>query len=176
MICKWCSFECDMGKYSSCPMNKALYSLDMCYIFPYRTKNEQRLYFLTRSSHIWHDCHILQFKLGLPLECDMGWYRYTSPSKNHCAECEKLPRVFSYCKQFCSTETSSKIEISDGQSVADPKGGGGALSRSGSQKQRKRRNMVYNASFNLFKPEFTIVTFTHYKPQITVAILEIVVD
>ena len=64
-ISKRCSFECDMGKYSTRPMKKVwafrrtLYSLDMCYIFPYRTKNEQRLYFLTRSSHIWHDCQII---------------------------------------------------------------------------------------------------------------------
>ena len=35
--------------------------LDMCSIyFPYRTKYEQRLYFLTRSSHTGHTCHILQ--------------------------------------------------------------------------------------------------------------------
>ena len=71
MICKRCSFECDMRKYSTCPMNKVWafrrtpYSLDMCCIFTYCTKNEQRLYFLTRSSHTWHNCHILQFKLQL---------------------------------------------------------------------------------------------------------------
>ena len=84
-----------MGKYSTCPMNKVwafrrtLYLLDLCCIFSYRTKNEQRLYFLTRSSHIWHDCDIsCIFQLKLQLECDMGWYRYTSHSENHCAECE----------------------------------------------------------------------------------------
>ena len=46
-----------------CIMNKVWafwqtpYSLDMCCIFPYCTKNEQRLYFLSRSSHTWHHCH-----------------------------------------------------------------------------------------------------------------------
>ena len=68
--------------------NRLPYSLDMCYIFPYCTKNEQRLYFLTRSSHIWHNCHRLLFKLQL--ECDMGWYGYKSHSENTCAEGEKL--------------------------------------------------------------------------------------
>ena len=58
------------------------YSLDMCCIFQYRTKNEQRLYFLTRSDYTWHNCHRVQFKVQL--ECDMGWYRYTSRSDNHC--------------------------------------------------------------------------------------------
>ena len=31
------------------------YSLNMCCIVTYRTKNEERLYFLTRSSHTWHN-------------------------------------------------------------------------------------------------------------------------
>ena len=65
---------------------RTLYSLDMCCIFPHRTKNGQRLYFLTRSSYKCHNWHILHFKLHL--ECDMGWYRCTSHSENHCAECE----------------------------------------------------------------------------------------
>ena len=56
-----------------------------CPVFS-RTKNEQRLYFLTRSRHTWHNCHRLLFKLQL--ECDMGWYRYPSHSENYCAECE----------------------------------------------------------------------------------------
>ena len=92
MICKRCSFECDMGKYNTSPMNKVWafrrtpYSLDMCCIFPYLTRNEQRLYFLARSSHTWHNYHRLQFKLQL--ECDEGWYRYTSHSENHCTECD----------------------------------------------------------------------------------------
>ena len=43
--------------------------------FQYRTKNEQRLYFLTRSSHTWHNYHTLQFKVQL--ECDVGWKRHT---------------------------------------------------------------------------------------------------
>ena len=78
-ICKRCSFEYDMEKYNPCPMNKVwafrwtLYSLEMCCIFSCGTKNK-RLYLLPRSSHTWHNCHILQ--------CDMGWYRYTSPSEN----------------------------------------------------------------------------------------------
>ena len=53
------------------------------------------LYFLTRSSHIWYNCHILQFKLQL--ECDMCWYRYKSQSENHCTECDK-----SYSPTLCS--------------------------------------------------------------------------
>ena len=62
-ISKWCSFGCDVGKYSTCPMNKMWafrrtpYSLDICCIFQYRTKNEQLLYFLTRSSHTWYTQH-----------------------------------------------------------------------------------------------------------------------
>ena len=53
-ISKRCSFECDMGKYSTRSMNKVWalrrtpYSLSECCIFTYRTKNEHRLYFLTR--------------------------------------------------------------------------------------------------------------------------------
>ena len=35
----------------------------MCYVCPYLTTNKQRLYFLKLSSHIWHNCHILLFKL-----------------------------------------------------------------------------------------------------------------
>ena len=58
-----------------------------CAVFlPYRTKNEHRLYFLTRSSYTWHNCHRLQLKLQL--KCDMGWYQYTSHGDNYCAECE----------------------------------------------------------------------------------------
>ena len=92
-ICKRCSFECDMGKYSTRSMHKVWAfrrtpcSLNMCCIFTYRTKNVQRLYFLTRSPHTWH---ILPYiVLNLQLECDMGWYRYTSHSENHSTECEK---------------------------------------------------------------------------------------
>ena len=61
--CKSCSLECDMGKYSTRSMNevwafrRTSYSLNMCCIFPYRTKNEQRLYLLTRSSRTWHTYH-----------------------------------------------------------------------------------------------------------------------
>ena len=83
MICKRCSFECDIGKYSTCSMNKVwafrrtLYSWNMCCIFPY----------FTRSCHTWHNCHRFEFKLQL--ECDMGWYRHTSHSENHPIECEK---------------------------------------------------------------------------------------
>ena len=62
------------------------YSLDECCIPPYRTKNEQSFYFLTRSSHTWQTCHSSQIKLQL--ECDMGWYRYTSHSENHHTECD----------------------------------------------------------------------------------------
>ena len=64
------------------------WSLNMCCIFTYRTKNEQHLYFLTRSTHTWHiqPCIVL----NLQLECDMGWYRYTSHSENHSTECESM--------------------------------------------------------------------------------------
>ena len=91
-----------MGKYSTRPKNKVWafsenlihWTCFMCCIFPYRTKNVQRLYFLTQSSHIWHTRHILQFKLQL--ECDMGWYRYTYHIENRCTECEK----YSYLAAF----------------------------------------------------------------------------
>ena len=59
-ICKQCSFECDIGKNSTRLINKVRvfrrtpYSLNMCCMFPYCAKNEQRLYFLTRSRHTWH--------------------------------------------------------------------------------------------------------------------------
>ena len=33
--------------------------------------------------------------------------------------------------------------------------------------------VIYNISFNPFKPEFTIVIFIHYKPRIAVAILDL---
>ena len=100
-ICKRCSFECDMGNYSTRSMNKvwafrrAPYSLNMCCIFTYRTRNEQRLYFLTRSSHTY--TRLPYIVLILQLEYDMGWYRYTSRSENHSKECEKI------CKR-CSSE------------------------------------------------------------------------
>ena len=57
------------------------HSTNMCCMFPYCTKHEQRLYILTRWSHTCHTCPILQFKLQQ--ECYMGWYRYTSHSENH---------------------------------------------------------------------------------------------
>ena len=85
-ICKRCSLECDMGKYSTRSMNKVWAfrrtpcSLNMCCIFTYGTKNGQSLYFLTRSSHTWH--MLPYIVLNLQLECDMGWYRYTSHSEN----------------------------------------------------------------------------------------------
>ena len=63
------------------------YSLNMCHIFTYRTKNEQRLYFLTRSSHTY--ARLPYIVMNLQLECDMGWYQYTSHSENHSTECEK---------------------------------------------------------------------------------------
>ena len=91
-ICKRFSFECDMGKYSTRSMNKVWafgrtpYSFDECCIFQYRTKYEQRLYFLTRKRHTWHNCNTLQLKLQL--ECDIGWYRHTFHRGNHCTECE----------------------------------------------------------------------------------------
>ena len=49
-----------------------LYALEMCFIFQYRTKNEQRSYFRMRSSHTRHNCHTLQFKLQQ--ECDIYHY------------------------------------------------------------------------------------------------------
>ena len=57
-ICKRCSFECDIGKYSTRMNNVWAFrrtpcSLNMCCIFTYRSKNELRLYFLTRSSHAY---------------------------------------------------------------------------------------------------------------------------
>ena len=86
-----------MNKVWAC--RRTLYSWSMCCIFPYHTKNEQRLYFLTRWGHTWHNCRTFQFKLQL--ECDimdMDWYRYTSHSENHSTECEK---VFLNCADFC---------------------------------------------------------------------------
>ena len=50
------------------------YSLSMCCIFTYRTKNEQRLSFLTRSSRTY--TRLPYIVLNLQLECDMGWYWY----------------------------------------------------------------------------------------------------
>ena len=49
------------GEIQHCPMNnvwafrRTSYSLDMCCSFQYRTENEQRLHFPTRSSHTWHN-------------------------------------------------------------------------------------------------------------------------
>ena len=54
-ICKRCSFDCDIGKYSTRPRYKVWafrrtpYSLDMCSIFPYRTIMNT-VYFFS------HDC------------------------------------------------------------------------------------------------------------------------
>ena len=57
-ICKRYSFECGIGKYSTRPRNKVWafrrtpYSLDMCCIFPYRTKMKTVCIFS-------HDCRKL---------------------------------------------------------------------------------------------------------------------
>ena len=63
-----------IGKYSTRSTNKVWafrqtpYLLNMCCIVTYRTKKEQRLYFLTRSSHTWHHtmCSILRRLLYVP--------------------------------------------------------------------------------------------------------------
>ena len=34
-------------------------------------------------------------------------------------------------------------------------------------------NLILNLTYNIFKPEFTIVIFIHYKPRIAVAILDL---
>ena len=93
MICKRCSFECNMGKYIftlSCDLRHAIYvNWDWTgadgentalvqwlrceplgehlihWTFAVFSKNEQRVYFHIRSSHTWHNCHRLQFKLQL---------------------------------------------------------------------------------------------------------------
>ena len=58
-----------------------------CAVFSHiARKNEHRLYFLTRSTHTWHIQPYIV--LNLQLECDMGWYQYTSHSENQCTECE----------------------------------------------------------------------------------------
>ena len=55
-ICKRCSFECGIGKYSTRPRNKVWafrqtpYSLDMCCIFQYRTKMNNTVCIFS------HDC------------------------------------------------------------------------------------------------------------------------
>ena len=59
-----------------------------CAVFSHiACKMIERLYFFTRSSFTWHNCHTLQFKLQL--ECDRAWYWYTSLSDNHWTDCEK---------------------------------------------------------------------------------------
>ena len=47
-----------------------------------------RLYFFTRPSHTY--TRLPYIVLNLQIECDMGWYRYTSHSENHSTECENL--------------------------------------------------------------------------------------
>ena len=39
---------------------------------------------------VTHDITLPHIVLNLHLECDMGWYQYTSHSENHCAECENV--------------------------------------------------------------------------------------
>ena len=56
----------------------------MCCISPCRKKNI--CIFLIQWSQPWRNCQTLYFKLLL--ECDMGWYRHTFYSENHCTECE----------------------------------------------------------------------------------------
>ena len=50
-------------QHSSSVFNNTPYSLNGCCISLYRTKNEQPLYFFTRSHHAWHNYHRLQFIL-----------------------------------------------------------------------------------------------------------------
>ena len=59
--------------------------------------SNERLYFLTQSSHTWHNSriHCVQ-SATTDLEYDMGWYWYTSHSENHSTECEN---------KLCSTCT-----------------------------------------------------------------------
>ena len=42
---------------------------------------------------VTHDIIIPYVVLNLQLECDMGWYRYTSHSENHSKECENQQRL-----------------------------------------------------------------------------------
>ena len=92
MICKRCSFECDMGKYSTRPMNEVWafrrtpYSLDMCCIFTHLTKINNVCIFL--HDQVTHNILLPYIVLNLQLECDTGWYPYTSHSKNQSTECD----------------------------------------------------------------------------------------
>ena len=84
------------GKYNTSSMDKVWafrripYSLNECCIFTYHTKNEQRLYFLTQSSHTscaWHTykattIHCAQSTarvryrlIGLPIYRYVSWWK-----------------------------------------------------------------------------------------------------
>ena len=124
-ICKRCSFEC--GKYSTRPRNKVWafrrtpYSLDMCCIFPYRTKMNTVCIFShdcpkfstvqisvqltdmtdghkTRGGSVnsIHGSPAIQHAYSMYTcsteECGIGWSRYTSHSGNTTSECEKTIR------------------------------------------------------------------------------------
>ena len=84
-ICKRCSFECDMGKYSTRRSTRQMNLILSTYaVFQYFTKNWQRLYFFTQSRHTWHICHRPTLKFKLQQKCDMYWYQYTSHREKHC--------------------------------------------------------------------------------------------
>ena len=60
-------------------------------LYFFAISHEKWTTFVSRSSLTWHNCHRLQLKLQL--EWDMGWYRYTFSSENHCTEWEKCQTV-----------------------------------------------------------------------------------
>ena len=95
MICKWCSFECDIGKYGTRSMNKVWafripsYSLDECCIFPYCTNTNShtiKLHTCMTWLPYYTNCrsNYSQCAMGLIL------YRYTSHMGKHCTECESI--------------------------------------------------------------------------------------
>ena len=59
------------------------YSLDMCCIFPYCTKNEERLYCPHKQNTRDITAVICDSNYN---KCSSGWYRCTSHSENRCTE------------------------------------------------------------------------------------------
>ena len=64
-----------------------------CAVFSHITQKMNNVCIFSHDEVIY-DITAVHFQFKLQLECDMGWYRYTSHSENHCTECMKWKILF----------------------------------------------------------------------------------
>ena len=73
VICKRCSFECDMGKYSTRPMNKVrAFRRKFCVVFSHIARKMSNVCIFSHDQ-VTHDITVIDCSANkLQLECDMG--------------------------------------------------------------------------------------------------------